>query len=150
MSAASDELYRRIANHYFTSTDHWDPVNQTLPGGQQLESVVTEMATNNFGGGFNKSTTLTIGTALYYCTIRPPQNKFDRGKKSYADRHHEGASSYCNILVYRAQTGHANYRGETAPVLNIHILLRTLKAEQRILKRAKGRRKDADGWQTVY
>lgn len=150
MSAASDELHRRIANQYFKSTENWNPVNQTLEGGQQPQSVVTEMATINFGGGFSKSTTLTIGTDLYYCTITPPQNKFKRDKNRYSEKHHEGAEWYCNLLVFRARAGRPNYRGETDPVLNVHILLRTLASEKKAEKRDLSRQKDADGWQVVH
>ena len=150
MSAASDELHRRLVNHYFKSTENWNPVNHTLDGGQQLQSVVTDMATINFGGGFGKSTTLTIGTDLYYCTITPPQNKFKREKKKYNEKNHEGAEWYCNLLVFRAQAGRPNYRGETDPVLNVHILLRTLRAEQKAAKRTQNKQVDAGGWSIAH
>ena len=137
MSAASDELYRTIETNYFSTDTKWSQVNITFPGGQQLQSVVDEMVADKFGG-YNTNISFTIGSNQYKCKVLPPQNKFARAKKAYGSGSFEGAESYANLMI--------NAVRPFKNCLNMHILLRTLAAEQRSAKKAAKKLVDADGW----
>ncbi len=139
MSAASDELYRTIEQNYLTSAD-WGAVNITMPGGQQLQSVVDEMVKDKFGG-YRKNKYVTIGTTRYKCRMLPPQNKFSRSKRSYGANSFEGAESYANLEIFEAK-----HNG--TKMLNMHIILKTLAAEHRAAQKAAKNTPDADGWIT--
>jgi hypothetical protein len=137
MTAASDELYRTIETKYFASKDNWGDLNTSLPGGQQLQSVVEVMVKEKFGG-YTQPVNFTIGTEHYYAYVLAPQNKHSRSDHAYGDNSFAGAESYVNLMIKE--------KGTKTVKLNLHILLRTLAAEARAQRALDRRTPDADGF----
>ena len=141
MFTEADRIYRHIEQNYLTKKDNWSDVNMTYPEGQQLQSVVDAMASQYFGG-YRKNKTITIGSEHFSARMLPPQNKHSRSNRAYGSGSYAGAESYANLMIYSRGSG-----GKT--MLNMHIILRTLKAEAAAAKKDAKKVVDADGWSTA-